>query len=108
MRVRATAECTIEGCWSLLASANYLRSADFQYCDISSVAHCGCCVTPLGANSFMYGLMSMTGVLSIASKPSTSIDKPDTCNNLQTVTPKRLGLFFARCAKTPTSGQSLR
>ncbi len=76
-----------------------------QYADISSVDHTGWRVTSLGRNSTMTGLMSMTGVPSMASSSDTTIDLPDRSINLQIVLPMRFGLFFARCTNMPTLGQ---
>jgi len=55
----------------------------------------------------MTGLMSITGVPSIASSPSTVSRESYTLNTRQTVTPSRLG-GLPRCAKMPVSGQSSR
>ena len=41
---------------------------------MSSVAHSGCRTGPRGPNSFMYGLMSSTGVPSMASSPPPPVN----------------------------------
>ncbi len=49
----------------------------------------------------MYGLMSRTGVPSMASRPCTVNVNPSIPSSVQTVTPIRFGRIFARCAKIP-------
>lgn len=62
---------------------------------------------PRGPNSTIHGLISTTGVPSIASRPATRTVESLTSRMRHTVTPSRFGRSFARCANMPTSGQSL-
>src|SRR5688572_16127527 len=68
----------------------------------------GCRTSPRGANSAKYGLMSSTGVPSIASNPRTSITPPGrTAISSHTVVPMRFGRALARWARIPTFGHSV-
>lgn len=75
---------------------------------MSSATQLGCFTSSLERNSRITGLMSNTGVPSIASNPSTSRCVPLTAMTGHVVKPIRFGLFFPRCAKMPTNGRSLR
>src|SRR5213083_1284260 len=73
---------------------------------MSSRAQAGSRISLRGRKPFITGLMSSTGVPSMASSPRTRRDSPSTDNILQTVTPMRLGRSLPRWAKMPTFGQA--
>lgn len=64
--------------------------------DMSSVAHSGCVVDSRGRSSRITGLMSSTGVPSIASNSRTMTLEACAPTRRQMVLPMRFGLLFAR------------
>ena len=62
----------------------------------------GLASSPRGKNSAMTGLMSNTGVLSMASSSATNNRVPSTRTRRQMVLPSLWGRFLPRCAKIPT------
>ena len=63
---------------------------------MSSRDHAGWRKGPRGPNSSMYGLMSSTGVPSMASRPRTKTRAPLTATSSHDDTPMRLGRSLAR------------
>src|SRR6185436_3017687 len=64
-----------------------------QYCAINSWDQAGCRTSSRGRNSFITGLMSSTGVPSIASSSLTHTRRPSTRCTRQIVDPIRFGRF---------------
>ena len=79
-----------------------------QYSRISSTTHAGSTTGVRGPISTRWGLMSSTGVPSMASRSATRMSRPSTPSSRQVLTPMRLGRALARWAKMPTRGQSGR
>lgn len=73
---------------------------------MSSRDHAGCWIGPRGRNSAITGLISSTGVPSIASSSATKSLRPSRRRTRQMVLPIRFGRSLPRCAKIPTAGQS--
>ncbi len=73
-----------------------------------SRAQSGSRIGPRGRKPAITGLMSSTGVPSMASSPRTLRMSPSVASSRQAVTPSRLGRALPRWAKIPTLGQSVR
>jgi hypothetical protein len=89
-------------------NASWLGNSPYsQYRSMTSRAQSGSLTSPRGRKPVITGLISKTGVPSIASKPCTRRVSLETLAIRQTETPSRFGRFRPRCAKMPTFGQSV-